>query len=155
MSFITQGQTVSQVHPRIEAISCDSNRWKMLPPVIWLCTASHGSLQHVFLLPTFFFFPFFIFLEDTVKIFPAQSEIHSLHWNTAAAALMVFSSEGVKWWPTYEKSLVLEKSLLREFYDLCLVFVFCSIQAGKEGDSFISADTRSAQLLCPNTSISC
>lgn len=53
--FFTQGQTEGQVHPRIEATPCDSNCWKMLPPVIWLCTVSHGSLQHVFLWPTFFF----------------------------------------------------------------------------------------------------
>lgn len=142
---------VSQVQPRIEAMSCDSNHWKMLPPVIWLCTVSHGSLQHVFLFPTFVCFFFFW----GCCAFPAQSEIHSLNWNTAAAAhMVVFSSEEVKWWPTYKKLLALEETLFEHILQFVVLVWFCLLQAGKEGNCFISVNPNLAQLLCPNAWVS-
>lgn len=142
---------VSQVQPRIEAMSCDSNHWKMLPPVIWLCTVSHGSLQHVFLFPTFVCFFFFW----GYCAFPAQSEIHSLNWNTAAAAhMVVFSSEEVKWWPTYKKLLALEETLFEHILQFVVLVWFCLLQAGKEGNCFISVNPNLAQLLCPNAWVS-
>lgn len=102
-----------------------------------------------------FFYFFYFFLRTLCKYF--QHKVKSIPCVETQPLLPMwfFSSEGVQWWPIYEKLLVLEKSILREFYNLCLGFIFCLIQAGMEGDSFISANTSSAQLLCPNTSVSC
>lgn len=87
--------------------------------------------------------------------FPAQSEIHSLNWNTAAAAhMVVFSSEEVKWWPTYKKLLALEETLFEHILQFVVLVWFCLLQAGKEGNCFISVNPNLAQLLCPNAWVS-
>jgi len=138
-NVVTQGQTDSQVRPRIETTPCDSNRWKTLPPVIWLCTASHGSLQHVFLLHAFFGCCCANISSRKRQPFLTLKYGHCC----SCSCLFLWISQNI----TY----VQETNYTWRNLPLMLWAWF--FQAVEEGDHSISVNASLAQLLCPNASV--